>query len=298
MLRMDAPSLKIWRSSSSRARPFGNPFLRIQIVSKWRILDSRRDDFRRRFQLHPPQVLNHTTDGEHPQRFCSNLEIFEKIDFLKSSGAKHSPPGWGVRLPKGRRFRVWHHFWDCVNFWAHFPWFIIDAIMQEWRPRYQKVHWCVSLWFYPIIAITTWDTVDISLDFPHFGAFVNLGTWCEVLFTRNKIFGESESPPIAGPDTSDIQISEIKLYPNEGFSIPIRMIFNVDSKCVHPRFWIRALKVAHRHDFVRILRFLWESISWNQILWSLAVSDLIPGDSWYHRKSPSLSWFIFKIIDF
>ena len=75
------------------------------------------------------------------------------------------------------------------------------------------------------------------------------------------------------------------------------MIFNVDSNRVHPRFWIRPLMGDIRHNVVNILRFLRKSTSWHQVLWSLVVSDLIPGDSWYLRKSPYVSWFIFKIID-
>ena len=50
------------------------------------------------------------------------------------------------------------------------------------------------------------------------------------------IIQKSEGPPVAGGGPLDIQISEIKLYPNEEFSIPIRMIFNVDPNCVHLRF--------------------------------------------------------------
>ena len=50
--------------------------------------------------------------------------------------------------------------------------------------------------------------------------------------------------------------------------------------------------------FYKILRFLWKVTSWNPVIWSLAVSNTIPNHFWYHRKSPYVSWFIFKIIDF
>ena len=40
-----------------------------------------------------------------------------------------------------------------------------------------------------------------------------------------------------------------------------------------------------------------KNTSWNQVLWTLVVSIVIPGDSWYLRKAPFVSWFIFKIID-
>ena len=59
-----------------------------QIVPKWRNLDSNPNDFRLRFQLCPPQVLNATTYAETQPRFCENLEIFMKSDFLKSSYMK------------------------------------------------------------------------------------------------------------------------------------------------------------------------------------------------------------------
>ena len=67
------------------------------------------------------------------------------------------------------------------------------------------------------------------------------------------IIEKSEGPPIAGGGPSEIQISEMKLYPNEEFSIQIRMIFNVDSNCVHPRFRILPPMVAFRYDFIQIL---------------------------------------------
>ena len=75
------------------------------------------------------------------------------------------------------------------------------------------------------------------------------------------------------------------------------MIFNVYSNCVHPRFWIRKVQVPHLDDFLKILKFLNKSTSWNQVLWSLVVSNIIPSHSWYPRKSPYVFWFIFKIID-
>ena len=49
-------------------------------------------------------------------------------------------------------------------------------------------------------------------------------------------FQKSRCPHASGPRPSEIRISEIKSYPNDVFSIPTLMIFNVDSNCVHPRF--------------------------------------------------------------
>ena len=76
------------------------------------------------------------------------------------------------------------------------------------------------------------------------------------------------------------------------------MIFCVDSNNVHPRFWIRELKAPHRDDFLRILKFLRKSTSWNQVLWTLVVSSIITSHCWYPKKSPYVPWFIFTIIDF
>ena len=52
-------------------------------------------------------------------------------------------------------------------------------------------------------------------------------------------FQKSGGPRARGPKPSEMQISEIKLYPNEEFSTATLMIFNVDSNCVHPRFQFR-----------------------------------------------------------
>ena len=103
-------------------------------------------------------------------------------------------------------------------------------------------------------------------------------------------------PPSERPLFTKFHI--VKSYSNEEFSIHIIMIFDVDSNYVHPRFWIRPLICNIRNDFVEILRFLRKSTSWNQVLWNLVVSNLIPGDFRHPRKSPYVSWFIFKIIDF
>ena len=52
-----------------------------------------------------------------------------------------------------------------------------------------------------------------------------------------------------------------------------------------------------RLDCVRSLIFLWESTPWTHVLWNMVVSHIIPGNSCWLRKSPHVSWFIFKIID-
>ena len=126
---------------------------------------------------------------------------------------------------------------------------------------------------------------------------INQDTLCETLSARGHNW-KIKGPHPTGQNPSEIQISPSKLYSNEAFLISTLMMFNVDSNCVHPRFWIRALKVRHRHDVVRILRFIWKFTSWTKVLWRLVVSNVIPGDSWYVRKSPYVSWFIFKIIAF
>ena len=76
------------------------------------------------------------------------------------------------------------------------------------------------------------------------------------------------------------------------------MIFNVYSFCVYPRFWIQAQIWKICHDFDIVFKFPTKSTSWNQVLWNLVVSNIIPGDSWYLRKFPYVSWFFFKMIDF
>ena len=80
--------------------------------------------------------------------------------------------------------------------------------------------------------------------------------------------GEStlRHPPVSGPGPSEIQISKIKLYRNEEFSIATLMICNVDSNCVHIRFQIRVHMWARVNISDEILEILRISTSWNQIL--------------------------------
>ena len=68
--------------------------------------------------------------------------------------------------------------------------------------------------------------------------------------------------------------------------------------CIHFGFWIGPLICNIRHDFVRVLRFLWEVTSWHKFLWSLVRSIVIPGDSWWLSKSLCVSWFILTRHDF
>ena len=84
---------EIEASSRNRARTLGNADFKSQIVSKCSILDSYPHDFRRRFQLYPPQVLNPTADvelGKHVQQNLGNIENFDivKSSFMKSRGVK------------------------------------------------------------------------------------------------------------------------------------------------------------------------------------------------------------------
>ena len=111
-------------------------------------------------------------------------------------------------------------------------------------------------------------------------------------------FQKSGDLPVSGPEPSEIQISKVKSYSNEAFSIPTNIFFNVDSDCVHPRFQFRPHMLSSAHISCRIMRILRISSSWHQVLWSLAVSNDIPGDSWCFNKFPHVSWFIFKNIGF
>ena len=85
------PGGKFQKSGGPHARGGKTSFLHVfycQIVSKWRILHSDCDDFRRRFHLCPPHVLNQSAGGRTQPRFCQNLEISIKSDFLKSNYMK------------------------------------------------------------------------------------------------------------------------------------------------------------------------------------------------------------------
>ena len=75
------------------------------------------------------------------------------------------------------------------------------------------------------------------------------------------------------------------------------MIFDVDSNYAHPRSWLRTQVVEHNHISDNILGILRISTSWNQVLWCLAVSYVIPGHSWCQSKSSHVTWCILKIID-
>ena len=70
--------------------------------------------------------------------------------------------------------------------------FIVNLITHEGRHGHQKVQWCVAFWFYLLITITTWDMVDISLDFSHFSAFVDLCIFSMIYRWHNKLGTNSE----------------------------------------------------------------------------------------------------------
>ena len=78
-------------------------------------------------------------------------------------------------------------------------------------------------------------------------------------------FQKSQGPPANWERLIFTKFPIVKSYPNEEFSIPITMIFNVDSNCVDPRLWFRALMVRHRHDFFKILKCLSKVTSRNQV---------------------------------
>ena len=44
------------------------------------------------------------------------------------------------------------------------------------------------------------------------------------------------------------------------------------------------------------MNILRKDASWNQVVWSLVVSDIIPDDLWCFYKSPSMSWFISRTL--
>ena len=111
-------------------------------------------------------------------------------------------------------------------------------------------------------------------------------------------FHKSRHPPASGPGPSEIRISKVKSHPNEAFSIDTLIIFDVDSNCIHPRFWMWALMVDLSICSNRILRFLRKSTYWNQALWYLVVSNIILGESWCLSKSSNMFWFIFNNVDF
>ena len=83
MLRTPSPlQEKCPKSEGPPATPEETPFhqdLYCQIASKSRILDSDYNDFRRRFQLCSPQVLNPRPDGSHPLRFCKIIGNLGKM---------------------------------------------------------------------------------------------------------------------------------------------------------------------------------------------------------------------------
>ena len=87
-------------------------------------------------------------------------------------------------------------------------------------------------------------------------------------------FQKSGGPRARGPRPSEIQISEIKLYPNDQFSIIIDYV-NAHSICVHPQVMSQITEVNLRHGFIIILEFLRTSTSWNQVMWSVVMSIVI-----------------------
>ena len=53
-----------------------------------------------------------------------------------------------------------------------------------------------------------------------------------------------------------VQISEIKLYPIDAFSILFLIIFNVHFNFVHRGFWVAPEVLAIRRDYVKLLKIL------------------------------------------
>ena len=146
-----------------------------RIVSTWRILDIDPDDFRRRFQLCPPQILNPTTAGDtHPQ-FWQHLENLEKSDFLKSRfmksrGVKCHP--WWLLMPSQGSLSV------LVHFHEHWCLMISGGFLV-----FSQVSKC------PSVHVPKFPSVQVSKSHPWWfpGASASLPT-CSGSFSRTLIF--------------------------------------------------------------------------------------------------------------
>ena len=115
---------------------------------------------------------------------------------------------------------------------------------------------------------------------------VNQGSWWDSYGAKHSPpgdkFQKSRHPRARGPRPSEIQISKVKLYPNEEFSTATLMIFNVDSNCVHPRFWIRPqmpsirtiLSKSWKSWENRLLEIKFYEVSWSQMS-SLVTPNII-----------------------
>ena len=77
------------------------------------MLDIDPHEFRFRFQLCPPQVLNPRSEGGTPAHFARDLEDLEKISFLKSSfvtsqNLKYHP--WYILMLPQLSMHIMAHF--------------------------------------------------------------------------------------------------------------------------------------------------------------------------------------------
>ena len=85
--KQSPPGDKFQKSGGLRASMANTPFhqhFKRQILSKWRILDIDYNDFQRRFQLCPSQVLNQSTGAAPQPHFWQNIRDIENFDFLES----------------------------------------------------------------------------------------------------------------------------------------------------------------------------------------------------------------------
>ena len=75
-----------------------------------------------------------------------------------------------------------------------------------------------------------------------------------------------------------------KSYPSEELLILMKVIFNVNSNGVHPRFWIRAQMPRIRQDFDNVLEIL------DYWLLEMGQSPLLQGASLRHRVILTYLW--------
>ena len=116
--------------------------------------------------------------------------------------------------------------------------------------------------------------------------------WCELFSPRWQVSGIEASSRNWGEAWNT-------RYQKSNYIQMIRSrLFNLDSNCILPRFKFRVYMWDRVNISDEILNIWKIRTSWNIVSWSFVMSNVIPGSSWYLRKSPHVSWLIFKIVDF